>query len=270
VSALLGLPVEYPHRLALGVEVVDTVTGARVEGPLVVRREPVTGDGRGERPGVRPFLGDTGGRFKLLYHRSVGGVVALRTLDRQRRYVPRRFAVGVRPEADVTAAEAEPPGAYVMVASRTLRPWLFPGSAYPVAGATGIRGRVLRGGRPARWARITAVHSGAILGRAHGDEHGEFLLLLLSGAEFPTPVPRTIDVELVVRTGPPATDLPAGDPLADLPVEAFPVPVHPPDPADPRLRGFVPPPGYLTAAHPWVETVPVGTVVTPPPFSADP
>src|SRR5260370_35200393 len=66
-------------------------------------------------------------------------------------------------------------------ADRVRRPFMFPGAGYDLDScATGIRGRVLRGGSPMRWARATAglTSSGKFVGLAHGVDRGAFLLLI--------------------------------------------------------------------------------------------
>jgi hypothetical protein len=77
-----------------------------------------------------------------------------------------------------------------------------------------------------RWARVEArvPASGTLVGRAHGDDRGEFLLLIGSGAipvgDLVDPLP--IRVTVFGPAAPPvpgSPDLPAQDPLWDLPIE---------------------------------------------------
>jgi hypothetical protein len=108
---------------------------------------------------------------------------------------------------------------------------MFPGAAYHAPPtATGVRGRALRGQEPLRWARVEARLNGAAdpVGRAHGDERGEFLLLLASAAAGPGDLQPTLDATVAVfgpeeapepPTGPPG----AVDPLWGLPLEILPV-----------------------------------------------
>jgi hypothetical protein len=109
-----------------------------------------------------------------------------------------------------------------------IRPALFPGAAYPLpAGAVGCRGRVTQvaDGAPLRWARVLAERGdGTVVGRAHGDENGEFLLLLNSavvvGADLALPLAATVTVFGPGVPPSPSPGDPADDPLWDLPLEA--------------------------------------------------
>src|SRR6185436_7653150 len=96
----------------------------------------------------------------------------IRISDVPRRWAPRRIRYPILPEK---AADLNP------AAFRLRRPELFPGAAYELPeSVTGIRGRVRRAGAPMRWARVEASDpvSGIVVGRAHGDDRGEFLLAL--------------------------------------------------------------------------------------------
>jgi hypothetical protein len=137
------------------------------------------------------------------------------------------------------------------------RPVLFPGAAYPVSDrVTGLRGRVEETpGVPARWPRVAAYRPGgfsreAPLGRAHGDDRGEFLLLL-----GPAPAPATdlalrLEVDLVVFPAPPVPPPPLEqrkrDGLWDLPVEDLSAAGGP----DPVAAGAFPPAGWEPALPP--------------------
>jgi len=86
----------------------------------------------------------------------------------------------------------------------------------------GCRGRVTRDDAPVPWTRVVAERGdGTVVGRAHGDAHGEFLLLLGSatavGADLALPLGAIVTV--LGPPGPVAGD-PADDPLAGLPLEA--------------------------------------------------
>ena len=96
---------------------------------------------------------------------------------------------------------------------------------------------------PARWVRVEARVDGQVAGRAHGDDRGEFLLLLDSSAvglkDLSTPLTAQVTV-----FGPPAqVPLPADDPLGDLPVETL---LADPDDVSP---GEKLPPGYVSTAQ---------------------
>lgn len=242
---------ELVSRLALGVEAFDGARQQPVLSPLsiVADRTPLR----------RAFQRRSGSRFALLHDKlsSDGGeVVDLRILNAEgsaRRYVPRRLRVAI---PKLSVAETRP------AAQRGCRPRLFPGAAYPVAeSATGVRGQAVRvtGGprRPARWTRVVATIPAAqvdldlatVVGRAFGDDRGEFLLMLAPGASTGTPA-ATLAVRLSVFARPVELTAPVpgeeayGDPLWDVPLEQ-------PDltnEADPVLLGAALPAGWSLVA----------------------
>jgi hypothetical protein len=171
----------------------------------------------------------------------------VRLYDSYRHYVPRRLSIPLLTPAQ---AEIEP---YLY---RVRRPTLFPGAAYDASKRwTGLRGRVLRSGRPIRWARIEAKLSadGSHVSRAQGDDRGEFLLLLdrlpePMGDNLSDPLPIVVAVygpeEAPV---PSAADLPDRDALWDLPLEMVPAPGG----ADPVSTGVQLPATY--GPNPLVE-----------------
>jgi hypothetical protein len=195
------------------------------------------------------------GRFAITY--SVPGLtspLAVRLYDPRRRYVPRRFRLPVPDQAAVVSTEEAAESApWPPIPSRVFRPVLYPGANRGAqAGATIVRGRVLRSdGSVARWARISAADAdhGYPLGWAHGDDRGEFYLVLASSdAGLFTPGSALARVTLTISARPvPATiDSPAeseADPLWDLEAEALPSPGS----ADPVSDGRTPPPDYSTA-----------------------
>ena len=193
------------HRAALAVECVDAVTDQLARNPVRVGRETAGP--------VVDLDATAAGRFVLRHRPSLPNTVTLRLADPDRRFVPRRLRVPLWTLAEVALAEANPPGAYVPVRSRLVRAWLSPGSAYDrPGGATAIRGRVTMAGAPVRWPRVTALDGALPVGWAHGDERGEFLLVVAdSRAEFPA----TMEVDLLVRARDPA-QLVAPDPADPL------------------------------------------------------
>ncbi len=227
------------HRLALGLEPRDAVTGGRVPPPLRVLRDgPLP-------PDVLARLAAEGGRvdgalssldahatgrhalrYALLPDDPVPDHVSLRVVETSglrppRRFVPRRLRMPLRPpdEADGRAT-----------GFRVRRPVLFPGAAYPLpGGATGLRGRVLRDGMPARWARVEARRPGSVdvLARAHGDDRGEFLLVVPGSARSPggeLDPSVTLEVRVFLPDPAPSTPPPdqaAADLLWDLPLEVL-------------------------------------------------
>ncbi|MFL6164123.1 MAG: carboxypeptidase-like regulatory domain-containing protein [Jatrophihabitantaceae bacterium] len=239
------------HRLALGVECLDGVTGILVPTPLRAGWQAF--------PRLRPLPRDPAwpcldlepmgtGRFRLRYQLPLPTKpLVIRIDDPTRRYVPRRFGVPVRLESTVDAP-------YVPVLSRVLRLWLAPGSAHRfVGGSTVLRGRIVRAdGSAVRWARVTAIApTAAVAGRAFTDDRGEFVLPVLDPDQ--NPLESTVDLLLHVAAAEPAPAPDPADRCADVPVEAIPlssVPALPADLDNPVLRGASPPPGYVDSTLP--------------------
>lgn len=232
---------EFRHRLALGLELIDALRGQRIGHPIRVEVEGT--------PAYRARHSvdrHDSCLHALLYRPGMGTHANIRILDPDRQFVPRRFRVPL-PDLD---GGAPPPASH-----RARRPFLFPGAAYPTPEtATGLRGRVVNGGQPLRWARIVAEipDSGQVVGRAHGDDRGEFLLILDSSAmqvgELISPLP--IRVRVFAPSSPPAPD--ADDPLSDLPLEVLPAAGLPDDVAS----GETVPPSYDASATRVVDFVP--------------
>ena len=219
--------VERIERLVLGIEPTDAQRGTRIAHPI-----DVVLDKRAFSPvpesweTLLGFADPIGSRHVIERHHSCRHAlvfppdypspITIRMWDRTRRFVPRRLSYPV--PGDIT--KASPP-------SRVRRPALFPGAAYDVAAtATGIRGRVTwkqsaSNEVPARWVRVEARAGGQVVGRAHGDDRGEFVLLLRPEAgglgDLPSPL-----VAQVTVFGPPApVAIDPVDPLSDLPVETL-------------------------------------------------
>jgi hypothetical protein len=229
-------------RLALGVEPLDAVRGGRLLGPVRVlvedEKHPLH-RWRTWRPGetiddaLSMLPRHHSGRFARLYGpRAPGGLVGLRVVDRGlRRIVPRRFEVGLADEADVAATDLDPAGPHP-IWRRVFPLGFFPGSAAPLSGRhTVVRGRVLRSADevPVRWARVRADDvAGDLVGWAHGDDRGEFVLVI-GHADTAVVVPDDpLEVELTVhaRLAPPPPDpldplRPVVDPIWDLPREVL-------------------------------------------------
>ena len=227
---------EHIERLALGLEPIDAGRGTRVAQPIRVFFEDRL---RGlRRP---PVERHSSCLHALRYQEGVNGTAVLRFEEDYRRYVPRRIGY---PIMTVAAADALP------WPNRARRPVLFPGAAYDlVSRATALRGRVLRGANLQRWARVEARVNGQVVGRAHGDDRGEFLLLIDPAA---SPVgdltdPLTIRVDVfgpAVLPVPATADLPSLDPFWDLPLEQA-AALNPANPAaDPVSSGEQLPAGY--------------------------
>ena len=251
------------ERLILGIEPVDAQRGSRIAHPIDLRRDGVpyldgsvpieTFDGTPDPLGYLSVVPRHNScRHAIVYPPGLKSPIGIRLFDRERRFVPRRLSYPV--PADVTLAG--PP-------SRIRRPALFPGAAYDVSPtATGLRGRITwkqaaANEVPVRWARVRASIGGQIVGWAHGDDRGEFLLMLDNDAgglgDLPAPLAATVTV-----FGPAApVPIPADDPLGDLPLEAL--AADPDDVSDGRKL----PPGYAATAHSTRSvTFELGTLLT--------
>ena len=210
------------------------------------------------------------GRFAITYLvANLASPTAVRLYDPARRFVPRRLAIPLPTEAEVIAQEqAHESSPWPPVVSRAFRPWLFAGAAYGTqAGATVVRGRAVHAdATPARWCRVhaTDAEQGTPVGWAHGDDRGEFLLVLTSSdAQLVNPPSSDLAVELSIRARPlPVTpNTPAestADPLWDLVIETLPAPGSP----DPVSDGRTDPAG-LTASATATLVVTKGRVTRP-------
>jgi hypothetical protein len=246
--------VERIERLALGIEPMDALHTRQLSYALRVEHD-------GTQLGLRrpPIEHHTSNRYALRYQTNLPASVDLRFFDvadqfykpekDRRRVVPRRLRIPILTLAAVETAEQTEALAANKNAKdfkrRIRRPVFFPGAAYDFnPTATGLRGRVMRGGKPMRWARVEAKLGGTslIVGRAHGDDRGEFLLLLNSAMTTGSTLPKPLKIEVTVR-GPAAAptpsspDLPILDPLWDLPLEFLAAPGV----DDPVATGVQPP-----------------------------
>jgi hypothetical protein len=242
--------VENVKRLALGLEPLDALHNMRIVPPLTVMYDAAV---RGlPRPAIDRHPSCL---HVLIFGAAVATPVELRLFENNRRFVARRIQYPIHPQA---TAETRP------TEERVRRPTMFPGANYDLdSGATGLRGRVLRGGAPMRWARVEANVSGVAepLARAHGDDRGEFLLVLPADNNLSSLDPLwPLDVTVFGPAAPPAPatpDLPAQDPLWDLPLEAAPVPGTP----DLVSPGVDRPAGYTASQTLPVDFVP-GRVIS--------
>jgi hypothetical protein len=204
------------HRLALGLEPIDAARRLRVSHRLRISLESTGAE-------LPPVVRHSSCLYALVHAVGVDTPVDVRIEDPTRRLVPRRLRI---PFPSLSAVEAaEQADADVPTSERARRPFLFPGAAYDApATATALRARVLRGGAPLRWARVEARSQGTLIGRAHGDDRGEFLLVL--GPELGNLVtlvsPLAVDVRVVGPKPAPAPPPVITDPLWDLPVETLP------------------------------------------------
>lgn len=250
------------HRLALGVQPLDfllergLMRHVRVDIerglPHVMKgqREPCC---RPQRRNLPPdaLCRHNAGRFTLLFHNGIPSEIDLRIYDHFRYYVPRRLRLPLPTLAQVEEVEAEEAPDYMF--GRVRRPVLFPGAAYDIGETvTGLRGRVVRDAEPMRWCVVEArlPVSRALVGRARGDERGEFLLVIAPGAapEGDLDVSGRLEVEVSIAgpSSPPVPlpeDLPGLDDLWDLPLEIVP----PPEDPDDVSTGIALPPDYVIA-----------------------
>jgi hypothetical protein len=250
---------EFVSHLTLGIEPLDAFRRSRVTNAMDVAFDPPAGTRLAMSPHRRQGLregADTLIRldrhpslvYVLLYDKRLKGPFQLRFHDPARRFVPRRIKYLV-------------PADLVEVV-RIGRPSFFPGAAYPVAGnATGIRGRAVwetptDGAEiPIPWVRAVATVDKRIVGRASGDDRGEFLLLLQSDATRDVPelvesLKVTVQVTVFVPSSPPLPsfgDDRGVDPLQGLPVET----VQLADEDVPMDDEFVPGAGAPLGNQPW-------------------
>jgi hypothetical protein len=246
---------ECVHRLVVGIDPIDASTRHRVSWPIRIARDRALALEALERlrprrlpvDDVLPRLEPHATRVHVvLWERDQPWIpkprerplmLKVRLSDARRRFVPRCLEI---PVAGFPAADPKAALDALTLEARTRTPWLYPGAAYPVNGLTALRGRVLRRAtatdpqRPARWARIEARVGGLPVGVAHGDDRGEFLLLISSLAAPSVQLPARLNVEVQAfvppETSPFPTWRPEVDPLWDLPPERLADPGTTPDP----------------------------------------
>jgi hypothetical protein len=246
-----GIPVAILHRLALGVEPFDPLTGRRIGAAgLLVEREqdhgrPRWADPYEPVPPGLPLEPNLGGRYRLRYGPRVVSPARIRLWDRRRWFVPRRFEIPLWTVEEITALERA--GTDLPVLSRVLRPWLMPGVAAPIPpAATAARGRVVRAGRPVPWARIVASEPGRPDVHAAADERGEFLLVVAGSRRIAV---GELDLDLTVLADPalePVTE--AAHRFDSLPLEPVARSSNPVVDAEldnPLLRGVRPPATFV-------------------------
>ena len=222
------------HRLALAVDCRDSVTHQRVATEVRIGREvprEVLSPRHDRAWPCRELIAKAAGRALIMLDLRTPTKVRLRIADPRRRYVARRFDLPLWTLSEVL--DQENAGSPVPAGSRLLRPWLLPGSAAALSrGTTIVRGRVVRGTDPVRWPRITARGPGQeAVGWAHGDERGEFVLVIEDTGTLPPPAPTQLSVQLFVTARIPSTPDPF-DPYADLTIEPLPRSAAPPGPDD--------------------------------------
>jgi len=247
-----SLPTRYDElitRLAFGVEPIDAQHGGRVTGPLRITFDECPRPLHKWRPFPPGVLLDDvlprmerhmSGRYARRYERGTPTQIRLRIGDLRRRYVPRRFVVSIPTETAVAAAEANPAVPDIGVVVRVAQLHLHPGANADITGGvTAIRGQLHRvDGSPVPWARVQANRTGTgeQFGFTHGDERGEFLLVLTAPPDTVGMPADPVSVELVVGVAPtppvpPADPLvPSVDPIWQLFEEPLTLPVPAPVP----------------------------------------
>jgi len=264
------------HRLAMGVQWIDAVTGLPVQSRLGCAL-----DALGDRPLIQRFERHAHGRHALRWAGPLARLLVRAAEDKiatppltpaddptnfnlrvfgqagtagpyatdadPRHHVPRRLAL------TPIQTDGEPPAAIDNIRTG----WLWPGANYPLgANATAIRGRIRQGpslpaAQAVPWARVIITRPADInavpnfagepaVAWAHGDDRGEFLAVLGNAA---VPGGATLPASLPLRLWvflPPATSLDATDPLASLPLEQAQS-----DAINDVLRGIAVPAGYL-------------------------
>lgn len=235
--------VELRHRLALGISWVDSITQLGSGGPLTTTLERI-GDYAinmaFERHRSDRFAHRYSGLVKKRLEKTIAdgndsdfylhvhapeqaGAPPFNAETDARLYVPRRLRMGLVLNGSEPAATPQ-----------NMRvPWLWPGAAYPFPQtSTLIRGRVRRGAslttsQPLLWARLFATvpetelvfNPASIVGTAHGDDRGEFVMALdaraVSGAALKNPVL----VRLWAFAPPPGLPVNAADSFQGLPIE---------------------------------------------------
>jgi hypothetical protein len=284
---------ELSQRLALGLELLDAGRGLRVAQPASVAFDGVPWPAPPRVVGgveIHDILERVDRHdsclHALVYRRRLfrkpalpgPATLGLRFLSRERRFVPRRLAFDLLDPDPIAAAEEANPDAgdpaLLGSPSRVRQVTLWPAAAYDITRtATGLRGRVRAraGGGPVRWARVTAFASDAagnpdptaVVGRAHGDDRGEFLLLLDSDAGGIGPFDKTLSVTAHVTVFADATvplvtpEQRANDPLWDLPLERVTTALR----TDPVLRGEQLP-ATFTLRDTRKLTFPLGRILT--------
>ena len=265
------------HRLAMGIQWIDALSRLPATGNLASELERIGGRTLRQsfdlHSGSRHALRWTGQLAKILVIAAQEKIVAppltpdadhtnfvMRGYARRdtrassytpgndpRRHVPRRLALmPVQADGMPTATKGN-----------IRQAWLWPGTAYPLSGnTTALRGRVRRGATLATatsvpWTRVIVTQPGGPpnfatetrIGWGHGDDRGEFLVVLgfqaIPGGAI---LPQTVTLRVWVFL-PPVGPFEPKDPLASLPLEQAGS-----DPINDVLRGVEPPGDYVRQA----------------------
>jgi hypothetical protein len=263
------------HRLALGVQWRDALTGLPADGRWVSELQKIGTREIVQRLDLHPVARHAvrlGGRLAAVLVNAAADKVTTPppepkadqtnfvlkawgeaqpspkgygTGNDPRRFVPRRLSF----------TPVQTKGVPTSTAANIRTALLWPGANYPLAGSTtAVRGRIRRGPAPDKlvpvaWARVVITRPAAIpdfatepqLAWAHGDDRGEFIAVLGPGA---VPGGATLPATLALRVWVflPATDaFDPKDPLASLPLDVAGV-----DATNDVLDGKQVPSSYLT------------------------
>lgn len=278
------------HRLALGVQWLDALTGQPAGGRWVSELDAI-----GPRAITRRFTFHALARHSLVHVGRLAAILVKAAAEKvatppaaavddptnfklsawgditeptsgyatgndPRRFVPRRLSL--------TPVQAG--GVPTDTAQNIRFAQLWPGAAYPVqGGSTVLRGRIRRGtpALPVAWARVVITRPNSTpnfstetpLGHAHGDDRGEFLAVL-GPAAVPGGValPATLALRVWVFLPPLTTTFDTADPLASLPLEFAGL-----DARNAVLDGTAPPSGYVRQV-PIDLSAPLGRATTLP------
>lgn len=249
-------PARYDERvfhLALGIEPLDALSGQRLTRSVDVRPEEFgspLADWRRWRPGetltsaLPRMHRHASGRFVRRYDAITPAQVTVRIVDdlvevrrrgagQGRGIVPRRLRIGLPSRTEVVDAEADPNTSPIPRWRRAFSIGCFPGADADLASrSTVLRGTVVRQLNgvdvPVRWARVRGTNAdNDVVGWAHGDDRGEFVLVVNVGDNDigvptnPVPVTVTIGAQLPPPAAPADPMRVVRDPLWDLPVETI-------------------------------------------------
>lgn len=197
------------HWLLLGLELRDATTGGTALPPIVATLESVGHydlgimlEAHGASRHALRYAGLARARLSALVkaHADTSAVVLIDCPSRQ--HVPRRVRFTLA--LDGNAPKLAPPRSNARTA------WLWPGAAYTMpATSTLLRGRVVEGpdldhAAPVPWARVfttipvaqTKFEQATVVGSAHADDRGEYVLAITQAAFAGAALPATVDVRL--------------------------------------------------------------------------
>ena len=295
VVAGTDIPVHAMHRLVLGVRPFDAATVCRWRDQCASRKSfSSRNSGRGSAPPQSDLAAAQSSSVRVQRNGTIqvasGSASSAHVLDPCLRPRPPHRAAALRGGGLGRGGPREPSatrrrlgGGRPRSADGAIHPRRKPGVAGLDVSGIGTHarrcdrncGRVENAAGPVRWPRVVAVRRGTnqIVGRAHGDERGEFVLAVRRlGLVWP-PARSTFDVELIFYASPALLNAPTDaeiearrrDQLVDLAAEVVPRTSmnHAPNELDnPQLRGDAVPPTYVQSPNRPVEQLQVGQLTT--------